>query len=641
MRLEKYLSELPLDKRVVLLGKDTEDSLHKAFDSKRVVHAGLIGEPIPVDKQEIIYNESLRGKSDLNRHHAVYIHIPFCQTKCLYCGFYQNASRQEAEDEYVEALLSEIESEAKSSRLQGTPIDCVFIGGGTPTSLSVENAAKLLGTVQTAFNLKENCEVTLEGRIHDLVPEKIEVWLNHGVNRISLGVQSFDTILRQRIGRLDTREEVLRRIKLLKSYDVTIIVDLIYGLPGQTMELWLEDVRTLDAAGVDGMDLYQLNIFPGGPLAKAVARGTVPACADIAGQADMYMAARNYLLKQGAERLSLCHWRRNKRERSLYNSLAKAGAEVYAFGCGAGGHFGNISYMNQRALPAYLEARQKQQKPLMMAGFQVEKNLGRAVDCLISSIKTRDVVVTASRTEQELKETPTAAEVITREELERTGANTLTEALKRSANINVTQSAMGNNVSLRGMNNNQTLILINGRRIRTEDTNDSANKYELNRVNMANVDHIEIIRGAASSLYGSEAMGGVINIITKKDAKESVTFGGDWTTHETDAYFHASTGRVGKWAVDIDGKYSKTRNWGYLGSTAQVISMGGSNTYSMVTQSTNQYGERYFFDIDGRYAIDKDKEWDIFFDYIRTRRFITVIIRAIIIMPVTFPAMMI
>ena len=233
------------------------------------------------------------------------------------------------------------------------------------------------------------------------------------------------------------------------------------------------------------------------------------------------------------------------------------------------------------------------------------------------SIKTRDVVVTASRTEQELKETPTAAEVITREELERTGANTLTEALKRSANINVTQSAMGNNVSLRGMNNNQTLILINGRRIRTEDTNDSANKYELNRVNMANVDHIEIIRGAASSLYGSEAMGGVINIITKKDAKESVTFGGDWTTHETDAYFHASTGKIGKWAVDIDGKYSKTRNWGYLGSTAQVISMGGGNTYSMITKATNQYGERYFFDIDGRYVIDKNKELNIFFDYMR------------------------
>lgn len=236
------------------------------------------------------------------------------------------------------------------------------------------------------------------------------------------------------------------------------------------------------------------------------------------------------------------------------------------------------------------------------------------------NIQTRDVVVTASRTEQEIKETPTAAEVISREELERTGSNTITEALKRSANINVTQSAMGNNVSLRGMNNNQTLILVNGRRIRTEDTNDSANKYELNRVNMANVDHIEIIRGAASSLYGSEAMGGVINIITKKEAKPSVTVGGDWTTHETDGYVHMATGKVGKWAVDIDGKYSKTRNWGYLGSTAQsygVSMMGMSGTYTMDTQTTNQYGERYFVDVDARYELAKAKELDFFFDYMK------------------------
>ena len=236
------------------------------------------------------------------------------------------------------------------------------------------------------------------------------------------------------------------------------------------------------------------------------------------------------------------------------------------------------------------------------------------------NIQTRDVVVTASRTEQELRETPTAAEVITREELERTGANTITEALKRSANINVTQSAMGNNVSLRGMNNNQTLILVNGRRIRTEDTNDSANKYELNRVNMANVDHIEIIRGAASSLYGSEAMGGVINIITKREITPSVTVGGDWTTHETDGYIHVGTGKNGKWAVDVDGKYSKTRNWGYLGSTAQSygVSMGSmSGTYTMDTQTTNQYGERYFVDVDARYELAKDKELNLFFDYMK------------------------
>lgn len=232
------------------------------------------------------------------------------------------------------------------------------------------------------------------------------------------------------------------------------------------------------------------------------------------------------------------------------------------------------------------------------------------------AIQARDIVVTASRTEQEVRQTPSAVEVITQKELERTGANTLSEALKTATDLNITQSAMGNNVSLRGMNNNQTLILIDGRRVRTEDTNDSANKYELNRVNMSDVDHIEIVRGAASALYGSDAMGGVINIITKKSKKPSVTVGGDWTTHEKDGYVHAASGQQGKWAVDMDARYSDTRNWGYLGSTAQVIPITGG-TYTMQTRTTNQYGKRYYFDIDGRYTIDLNKELDIFVDYMK------------------------
>jgi len=387
MRLDQYLTELSAEKREVLLGKDTKDPLHKAFSSKRVVHAGLIGEPISEKEQYEKYMNNARKKTDLSQQHVIYIHIPFCQTKCLYCGFYQNASKQSVEDKYVDALLQEIRLEAQLPHLHGTPIDCVFIGGGTPTSLSTQNAERLLACIQDSFTLKEDCEFTLEGRVHDLVPEKIAVWLSHGVNRISLGVQAFDTVLRQRVGRIDSREEVLQRLALLKSYDVTVIVDLLYGLPGQTKEMWLSDLKTLADADVDGMDLYQLNVFPGGPLAKAVANGSVPPCADIAGQADMYIAARDYLLSEGVERLSLCHWRRNRRERSLYNTMAKAGAEVYAFGCGAGGHFGGISWMNQRVLADYHAALAQGQKPIMMAGYQVERKLGQVCDGLISNLE--------------------------------------------------------------------------------------------------------------------------------------------------------------------------------------------------------------------------------------------------------------
>lgn len=308
------------------------------------------------------------------------------------------------EDEYIKSLIAEIEAEAEAPQLKGNIIDCVFLGGGTPTSLSVDNVTRLLRTIRKAFNLSLSCEFTLEGRVHDLTPEKIEAWLSNGVNRISLGVQSFDTDLRQRIGRIDSGKTVLDKIAMLKSYDVTVIVDLIYGLPGQTVDMWLEDVKALETADVDGMDLYQLNIFPGGALEKAVKNGKVPPCADIAGQADMYIAARDYLLSRGVERLSLCHWRRTKRERSLYNTLAKAGAEVYAFGCGAGGHFAGISWMNERVLSDYLALQEKGLKPIMMAGHQVDARLGMICDKIISDLEKglvdyRSLLVLDSRME--------------------------------------------------------------------------------------------------------------------------------------------------------------------------------------------------------------------------------------------------
>ena len=293
MSLKKYLEDLEPAKREVLLGRETKDALHEAFAAKRVVHAGLLGTPVMKDAQQEAWAKVMAEPADARRQHAVYIHIPFCQTKCLYCSFFQNASRQSVEDEYIDDLLTEMKRDAQQKQLQTAVIDSVFIGGGTPTSLSPANAARLLQGIKECFHLAADCELTLEGRIHDLVPEKIETWLKYGVNRISLGVQSFDTSLRRRVGRIDAREEVLRRLELLKSYDVTVIVDLIYGLPGQTKELWLEDIKTLLATDVDGMDLYQLNIFPGGDLDKALQSGRIPACADIAGQADLYMVAQD------------------------------------------------------------------------------------------------------------------------------------------------------------------------------------------------------------------------------------------------------------------------------------------------------------------------------------------------------------
>ncbi|MFC2741381.1 MAG: TonB-dependent receptor plug domain-containing protein, partial [Selenomonas sp.] len=146
-------------------------------------------------------------------------------------------------------------------------------------------------------------------------------------------------------------------------------------------------------------------------------------------------------------------------------------------------------------------------------------------------IKTGEVVVTASRTKQEVKETPSSVEVITREDIDKMGAESVAQALQLAIGMDIQENAMvGNRVSIRGMETNQTLILIDGRRVRTEDTGSTMNFYEFERINIDDVERIEIVRGAASSLYGSEALGGVINIIRKRPGEQKTSVTLDWTS---------------------------------------------------------------------------------------------------------------
>ena len=216
-----------------------------------------------------------------------------------------------------------------------------------------------------------------------------------------------------------------------------------------------------------------------------------------------------------------------------------------------------------------------------------------------TSVVTDEVVVTASRTEQEIKETPSAVEVITRADIDKMGAENLAQALKLALGIDIQENAMvGNRSALRGMNTNQTLILIDGRRVRTENTSETMNYYELQRVNMDDVERIEIVRGAVSSLYGSEALGGVINVIRKRPAEAQTSVTLDWTTRQNDQGLRFDSGKVGKWAFSTSFKHMGVRERG----TDSV---------------SNMYGKKYFFNIDGRMEVTKDKHLDVFFDYLK------------------------
>ncbi len=262
---------------------------------------------------------------------------------------------------------------------------------------------------------------------------------------------------------------------------------------------------------------------------------------------------------------------------------------------------------------------------------QVEEN--QVVEAQASEpaqqVQTRDVVVTASRTEQLIKDTPASVEVVTREDIEKMGAENLAQALKLATGINIMENGMvGQQVSLRGMKTNQTLIMIDGRRIRTEETDQTANYYELQRIDMNNVERVEIVRGATSSLYGADAMGGVINIITRTPDKEQISVSGDWTSKQSDVGFRYASGKLDRWDFSLSYKHAKYRQLNTDSSSVGTSKgsgipnfMGGVTNYTKVentsTNSSNMYGDKHYFNFKADYDFDKSKKLTLFFDYMR------------------------
>lgn len=210
-----------------------------------------------------------------------------------------------------------------------------------------------------------------------------------------------------------------------------------------------------------------------------------------------------------------------------------------------------------------------------------------------------DYVVTATKTQLEKKEVPQSVEVITQEDIKDTAAYNVRDALRFATNIDVQEVGMtGNVVMVRGMESKHTLILIDGRRMAAENSGSTMNAYELSRINLADVERIEIIRGNGSALYGSDAMGGVINIITKKANKEHASIGAHTGTKEMGTNFYYSSGRQGKVSVKASGGIEDVR---------KEVSGYYNRTEGYDTSSSNMYGPRRFLNLGFDYAFDANR----------------------------------
>ena len=338
-----------------------KDPLHAAFQAKAVIHSGPKDMPVmgvaARSAFDALANEPRSGKC------LAYIHVPFCETRCLYCLFYQNPYKPEQSSAFASRLIRELELTSKKVSQNCAPVHAVYFGGGTPTALEADDLKRILKALPKCLPLANDCEITVEGRIHNFTDEKMEAALEGGANRFSLGIQSFNSKVRQSVMRVDDRDTLIARLeKLISSDNAAVVMDLIYGFPGQSLEVWEDDLKTAASLALDGVDCYQLNVFEKSPLAKYIANGKLPAAADSAMKADMFAMSVEHFTNAQWRRLSNNHWGRTTRERNIYNALGKSACDCLAFGCGAGGRLKGHSFMIERKLSdweALIDAGQK------------------------------------------------------------------------------------------------------------------------------------------------------------------------------------------------------------------------------------------------------------------------------------------
>ncbi len=333
--------------------KPTDTPLVDAFPAKGGVHPFVGMQPVAPPQWGAVWDQISQtprtGKS------VAYIHIPFCENHCLFCGFYQNTWREEAGPAYVDAVLEEMRRGKDQPWQADGPIHAVYFGGGTPSALDAPELAKLLRGVHDYLPLAPDCEITIEGRIHNFTDDKISACLDHGANRFSIGVQTFKERLRNRMGRKASRAEIIAFLEKLVATDrAAVVIDLIYGFPEQSLEEWQDDVKTAIATGINGADLYYLNLIDSTPLISAIDKGKFGPVPD-ASQKGAYYQLGNQLMHDARwEGISSSHWRRDSRERNFYNLMVKSGANCLAFGSGAGGMLNGYSFRNDGNLESYM-----------------------------------------------------------------------------------------------------------------------------------------------------------------------------------------------------------------------------------------------------------------------------------------------
>ena len=281
---------------------------------------------------------------------GIYIHIPFCRSKCDYCDFYSLAGREDRMDDYQKALTAQITESAPLAR--GYLVNSVYIGGGTPTWYGEKRLCELLRLINKKFKMAKDVEITMEANPDSVTEKGLRAMRRAGVNRVSLGMQSACDRELQDIHRPHTFQQVSAAVAAARKAKIkNLNLDLIFGLPGQTEDSWHETVEAALALSPEHLSCYGLTVEEGTPLAGRVARGERLPDDDM--QASLYLWTVERLAKAGYEQYEISNFAKPGCQ-SRHNLKYWMGREYMGFGAAAHSDFGGCRYAYVRDLEGYI-----------------------------------------------------------------------------------------------------------------------------------------------------------------------------------------------------------------------------------------------------------------------------------------------
>lgn len=283
---------------------------------------------------------------------GLYIHIPFCKTRCIYCGFYSSTSST-FQDDYVDALCRELA--LRTDYLKGEPVDTIYLGGGTPSQLTIPQLERIFECIYKLYTVRKTAEITLEGNPDDMTPAYVSALRDLPVNRISMGVQTFDDEKLRFLHRRHTSDEAIQAVDNCSNAGFSnLSIDLIYGLPEETETVWMEDVEKAISLKVPHLSAYCLMFEEGTPLFRLLQSGQVKEESDEQ-NLRYYTYLMDRLWKAGYEHYEISNFCLPGTY-SRHNSSYWSGRNY--LGCGASAHSydGESRQWNIASLTAYIHS---------------------------------------------------------------------------------------------------------------------------------------------------------------------------------------------------------------------------------------------------------------------------------------------